>query len=362
MEQESDSTKTPSQFYYACRNNEIETVRRILDEQPLENLDQMESNGSTALHAACYYKHIEIIKLLLDRGFTRRVLNKYGNTPFDESESVEIQQLFTRPKTSNRFGGDVSNEREKLTWIVVDGNEQNVIQERIPDTYKGNRLEYGIFHGDKILQQLCANMPKIGVIRLLFRRATDEKDCTRLIQAYTAETDFYKRVDNYLLTQKDSAQTNVMSEFTDTIYFNNQVHEKYQFQGICYRSIRITSDNDLSIYKVGTKIINRTFISATKDRQFAEQYVRDRDKEKKYAIIFSFEIRYTNTALDVEHLSEFSNEKEVLIMNNCVFKVVHISTKSNFDVEIELRESKSARVDQQKDKQSGILGLFQSKK
>jgi hypothetical protein len=364
---EKSSNETPSDFYFACRNNDMETVRCLLDELPLEKLDHMEPNGSTALHAACYFKHIDIIKLLLDRGFTRRVLNKYDNTPFDESETEDIRQLFTRPKTSNRFGGDISYEREKLRWIVINGNEQNVIRDRAPDTYNGNRLEYGTFHGDKILQELGDNMPRIDAIRRLFRRAVDEKDCNRLIQAYTAETDFCNRVEDYVLTQKDdtksgsSSQTNFMSEFIDTIYFNRQLHQKYQFQGICYRSIRIKSDNDLNIYKIGTKIINRSFISTTKHRQFAEEYVRGRDNERKYVVIISFEIRQNNKALDIEKLSEFSHEKEVLIMNNSIFKVMRITPKSNFDVEIELRESKSTRVDQQKDKQGGILGLFHLK-
>jgi hypothetical protein len=363
MEETSIKTETPSQFYFACRSNDIETVRHLLDQHPLESLDRMEPNGSTALHAACYFKHIDIIKLLLHRGFTRRVLNKYDNTPLDESETEEIRELFTRPKTSNRFGGDVSHEQEKLKWIFIDGNKQNIIQHRVPDTYNGNRLTYGTFHGDKILQQLGADMPKVDVIRRLFRRAMDEKDCTRLIQAYTAETDFYNRVNNYLISQNEetevdsSTQRNVMSEFIDTIYFNRQLHEKYSFQGICYRGMKIISDNDLNIYKVGTKIINRTFISTTKDRQFTEHYIRERNQDNKYTVIFSFEIRQNHTALNIEYVSEFAHEKEILIMNKSIFKVMRITTKNTFDMEIELRESRSTRVEH-RDKQGGILGMF----
>ncbi|CAF0930724.1 unnamed protein product [Rotaria sordida] len=352
MGENSINNGSPSQFYFACRNNDIETVRRLLDEYPLEDLDKMESNGSTALHAACFYKNIDIVKLLLDRGFTRRVINKYNYKPLDECESEEIRQLFIRPKVSNRFGGDVSYEQEKLTWIIINKNEQNIIHDRVLDTYNGNRLEYKLFHGDKILQQLDNNMSKLDVIRRLFHRAINEKDCTRLIQAYTTDTDFSNQINNYLIRQSEEitndscTQVNVISEFIDTIFFNHQLHEQYQFQGICYRSIKIKSDNDLNIYRIGTKLINRTFISATKDRQFAEKYVADRNAEKKYAAIISFEIRQFNTALDIENLSEFPNEKEILIMNKRIFKVIRIKMKNSFDVEIELRESKSTRVNQ----------------
>jgi hypothetical protein len=349
---------SPSEFYFACRNNDIQTVRRLLDEHPLENLDQMEPNGSTGLHAACFFKNIEIIQLLLDRGFTRRAVNRYKNTPFNESETDEIRELFKRPKTSNRFGGNVSYEQEKRIWFLIDGNEQHIVQYHASDTYDGNRLEYGLFNGEKILQKL-GNMPKIDVIRRLFHRAIYEKDCTRLVQAYTAETEFYNRVNDYLLLQiqqiiiDGSAQTNSMSEFVDTIYLNHQLHENYRFEGKCYRCLKINSHNELNIYKVGAKMINRTFISTTKDRQFIEQYIRDIENKGQNTIIISFEIRHSKTALDIEYISEFSHEKEVLIMNNSVFKVISVINKPNLYVEIELRESKLT--------QGGILKIFGKK-
>ncbi|CAF3333079.1 unnamed protein product [Rotaria socialis] len=364
MGESSNITETISEFYYACRNNDIATVRRLLDEYSLEDLDKMEPNGSTALHAACYYKNIDIVKLLLDAGFTRRVINKYKYMPFQESDSEEVHRLFVRPKTSNRFGGDISYEQEKRLWFIIDGNEQNVIYNRLPDIYNGNRLEYGTFHGDKILQQLDNyNMSKVGVIRRLFHRAINEKDCTRLVQAYTTDTDFFNIVNDYLVTKIEQNENNsnnpryVLSEFIDTIYCNHQLHQRYSFTGKCYRSMKIKSANDLNLYKIGAKLINRSFISTTKDRTFAEKYVSDRNAEKKYAAIVSFEIRYFNTALDIENISEFPHEKEVLMMNDKIFKVINITMKNNFDVEIELRESKSAKVDP-KAKQSTFLGFL----
>jgi ankyrin repeat protein len=339
--------QNPSEFYFACRNNDINTVRRLLDEHSLEDLDQMEPNGSTGLHAACFYKNIEIIQLLLERGFSRCVINKFNNMPADESETDEIRELFKRPKTSNRFGGHIPYEREKLLWIFIDGHDQHVIQYRTSDTYDGKRLEYGLFNGDKILQQLCNNMPKIDVIRRLFNRAIKEKDCTRLLQAFTAETDFYNRINNYLISCNEqminngSVQPNITSEFIDTIRLNQQLHKNYQFEGTCYRSIKIKSHNELNNYKVGAKLINRTFLSTTKDRQLAEEYVRDNEDGQENTVIISFKIRYSKTALDMEYISEYPHEKEILIMNNTIFKVIHVTTKPNLDVEIELRESKS---------------------
>ena len=342
-----DEEKTPSEFYFACRNNEIETVRRILDEQSVEDLDRMEPNGSTGLHAACFYKHDQIVQLLLERGFTRRTINKYESTPFGEATGV-IRNLFQRPKTSTRFGGNIPHEREKLIWISMEDNQQQASRYVVSDTYDGDRLEYGLFHCQQILQTLGSNMPKVDVIRRLFRRATEEKDATRLVQAYTAETDFYNRINNYLISQ--TVNTNdVISEFIDTIALNRQLHDKHHYEGLCYRSIRIKSHYELNIYKVGAKLITRCFLSTTKDRQLAEEYVRTgQDDEAKHSVLIIFEIRQKRTALDIEKLSEFPHEKEVLILNNKMFKVVRVTSKANLDVEIELRESKSRQVGKKK--------------
>ena len=342
MAEEVAKQETPSEFYYACRNNQVDTVRQLLTQSSLEQLDRMEPNGSTALHVACFHKHPEVVSLLLERGFTRRVRNKFENTPYDEAETDELKQLFTRSNVASRFGGDLGSGSEKLTWMIIDGNEQNVLHERPADTYHGNRLEYGTFHADRLLQQLGASMPKLDVVRRLLRRAIEEKDCKRLIQAFTTDTEFSQRINAYLLSPQDTGvQANGMSEFVDTIFFNHKLHEKYQYLGKCYRSVKLNSLSDLDFYKKDTKMVNRTYLSATKDRLLAKKYV----SEFPYVALLSFEIRQSSTCLDIESLSEFPHEKEVLIMNNSIFKVMQVITKNNFEMEIELRESKSARFE-----------------
>ncbi|CAF1190729.1 unnamed protein product [Rotaria sordida] len=337
MKKTSNEKQLASQFYFACRNDDFDLVMRLLNQHPLEDIDRMEPNGSTALHAACYYKNIDIVKILLERGFTRRVVNRFDNTPMDEANTEELRQLFLRPKTSNRFGGDISYEREKLIWISIDTNEKIIIQDPITDLYKGNRLDYGIFQADNIIKQLDG-MPKLDVIQRFFRRAVQEKDCTRLIQAYTAETDFYNHVNNYLLSRQ---QDNSLSQFVQIIYFNDSLHKKYSYEGTCYQSIIIDSEDQLNLFKKGTKILNRTFISTTRDRQIAEEYILDRNNQNKYIVMMIFKIRHCYTALNIKDMSEFPHEEEVLIMYDKIFKVAKITKQNNFYIEIELRDSKS---------------------
>ncbi|CAF0745149.1 unnamed protein product [Adineta steineri] len=328
---------TPSDFYFACRNNKLELVVQLLNDRPLEDIDRIEPNNSSALHAACYYKHADIIRLLLDRGFTRRVLNIHNELPIDEAGDEELRQLFHRSDLSNRFGGDISYEQEKLIWIVIDGTNQNLITKRMKDMYKGNRLEYGIFRGEEICQQL-SNMPKCDVIRRYFRQAMEEKNSTRLIQAYTAETNFYNYVNNYLLTRDEQ---NLLSQFIQTIYFNEKLHKNYSFKGLCYRSIRVDFEHELSLYTKGSKISNQTFISATRERLLADEYVSRRCNQRQYTIMMIFKIRHDRTALDIENISEFPHEEEILIMFDSLFEVKDVIQKDKFYYEIKLYEVKS---------------------
>jgi len=95
-----------SEFYIACRNGDFNTVQQLLPTMSDEQKNSLEPNGSTALHAATYYGHHDVVKLLLENGCATWILNKFKNTPYDEAKDEEMRQLFRRPDRngeSNRF-------------------------------------------------------------------------------------------------------------------------------------------------------------------------------------------------------------------------------------------------------------------
>jgi ankyrin repeat protein len=97
---------TPSEFYLACRNGDLATVQRLLPNMSYEQKNRIESNGSTALHAATYFGHHAIVKLLLENGCATWLRNKYDNTSYDEAKDEEMRKLFHRAdrnNDSNRF-------------------------------------------------------------------------------------------------------------------------------------------------------------------------------------------------------------------------------------------------------------------
>jgi hypothetical protein len=68
--------------------------------------NRVEPNGSTALHAASYFGHHTIVKLLVGNGCATWIRNKYNNAPCDEAQDDEMRQLFRRPNRddgSHRF-------------------------------------------------------------------------------------------------------------------------------------------------------------------------------------------------------------------------------------------------------------------
>ncbi|CAF4002511.1 unnamed protein product, partial [Rotaria sp. Silwood1] len=78
-----------------------------------EDLNQLEPNGSTALHAASYGGHVEIVRLLLNKlGCRRDRRNRYGLTAYEEAFSEEVRRLFHRPDGRNRFCPENDDDHE----------------------------------------------------------------------------------------------------------------------------------------------------------------------------------------------------------------------------------------------------------
>ena len=110
------SSNQVSDFYMACRNNNIEKVKELINTLSVEEMNHLEGSGTTALHVACYYGHVEIVRLLLQvNGLNRTILNKYGCLAYDEAAKAEIKDLFKRYPGSDRF---VANSG-KVEWLLV---------------------------------------------------------------------------------------------------------------------------------------------------------------------------------------------------------------------------------------------------
>lgn len=107
-----------SKFYKACRNGNLKQVKNLLQTLSLNEIDRVEPNGSTALHASCHYGHLDIVRALLERGVSRRPLNKNNRTPEDEAfNNEQIKALFRR--SSSGMKDRFVSKTPDLQWMIT---------------------------------------------------------------------------------------------------------------------------------------------------------------------------------------------------------------------------------------------------
>jgi hypothetical protein len=311
-----------SDFYLACRVGDLDTVRRLLDTLSLDTLNHIEPNGSTALHAASYHGHIDIVRLLLEKGAQRRLLNKFNLTPVDEAQTDEMKKLFNRTATTvtKRFVGETPQVECSKAGLhsayTAFGNWDNPVEF---ESIKAASEEISYAHE----LQDAAGMDQI---RHFLHMAVEADDYTYFLRAYTAETDFYKRLNRLY------AQTNLGYTETDrnkwfikfsTVLKGNWHMRKYWWTGMCFRGLQMT-DNDLAEFKVGEMITNKAFMSTSKNSEIAVAFA-SKVVSGMRAVLCVYCIQHHEIAMDISSLSEYSKEEEVLIFPNIPFKLVDIT-------------------------------------
>ncbi|CAF1318142.1 unnamed protein product [Didymodactylos carnosus] len=119
-----DQTQSPnvtavSDLYTACGNGDTQRVEQILkrivhDEQ----LNRVEPNGSTTLHAAAYFGHKEIVELLLQQKYiSTTIINRYGNIAEEESADDDIRTLFQDRKNADNT--TITNDKERFQFYEI---------------------------------------------------------------------------------------------------------------------------------------------------------------------------------------------------------------------------------------------------
>ncbi|CAF3822875.1 unnamed protein product [Rotaria sp. Silwood1] len=187
----------------------------------------------------------------------------------------------------------------------------------------------------------------IDKISYLFDKAAKEKDPKYLIQAYTAETDFY-RILNLNLAQAqliniESFQIEINQHCTSIvgILTHHSFFDPFDFRGECYRGMSIKK-SELDKYKKGSRILTKSFLSSSQTRDVAINFAVTSASSGTISILCIYNIRNRRSGLNLEQISEFPNEKEVLIMPYTAFKVIDVSyldgDTTKIRAEIKLKE------------------------
>ena len=335
------SSNVCSEFYWACRNNDIKKVERLLKTMTLNEVDKLEPNGSTALHAASYYGHKDIVKLLLKAGADRAVPNKFNNLPYDEAKNNEIKHLFFRVPNSNRLvsnTGAIDWELISNTVLETATEERSIIKSLYDNTTGVTSIAKMFEKIEKnYINTELTNFDGIESIRRFFEKATQEQDPKWIIKAYTAETDFYKILNNEIACGASKCQNE--RRYIIALLSYHPILDELSYIGTSYRAIQINTDN-IKKYQVDCSLMVKSFLSSSIDKKVAEWFLTQQESTNKQIhqrgitkidgtlinswIMCIYYIRYRRTALKIEELSQYANEGEILIMPYTVFKVKKI--------------------------------------
>jgi hypothetical protein len=330
-----------SDFYLACRYNKIEEVKKLLEKITRDEIDRVEPNGSTALHAAAYHGHQEIVRLLFEAGADRAIENKHKCFPFDEAADDETKQLFLRVPNTNRYVWNIGS----IEWELINDDaletareERNIIQSLYKHASKFTTVKRMFEKIDKnYIERGLANFDGIDYIKRFFRKATEEEDPTWIIKAYTAETDFYKILNREIAG--GAVQYQNERRYIIAILWHHPKLEPLTYTGRSYRVMQVNFD-DLQKYQANCSLMTKSFVSSSVDQKVAELFLyrkEEAEEEKKRQIrcrvdgkfikiwiMCIYNIKDRRTALHIENSSQYANEAEVLIMPYTVFTVKSI--------------------------------------
>ncbi|CAF3698694.1 unnamed protein product [Rotaria sp. Silwood1] len=307
----------------------------------LDEINKLEPNGSTAFHVAAYRGHEEIVELLLQKGASYTTMNRYDCTPLDEAKSDKIKQMIRRRMNKTRF---IS---ESIEWILQTDKADFQAHQywKKLETYGRDPQFHKLIEYIKrnYLEKDLQSIEDIDIVIKYFNIAINKRDPVYLLQAYTAETGFYSTL-NIHLTQLHlenlTDNENLSRAYYIGIIARHPKFETFSYTGKAYRGMMITN-NDLKQYEIGTRILTKTFSSSSKLLDIALGFLADKcHTDDQLSTICTYEIRNQRTALDIQDISLFQYEAEVLILPYSAFKIIDIQINKDKlpNVEIRLKE------------------------
>ncbi|CAF3976393.1 unnamed protein product [Rotaria sp. Silwood1] len=330
-----------SDFYVACQNGDLTTVESLISSMSLKEINRLESNGSTALHAATSNGHTSIILLLLMKGVSRCIVDKHNKTPIDYTPTTDVKQLFDRSITAmkERY---IQEDTPQIKWASSRKHRDEVACDNYCEYMRPSALSEitrtVIDHIDTFIHSAGMNQ-----IHYFIEKAIETKDTSYLLRAYTAEIDFYRKLNFQLAALGEDTWSRHMDDQSNkwARIFAGQIAkdptlDKYRWTGRCYRGMRMTAEelHQYNLNSLNRPYSNLAFLSTSKKRHVAERFACI-PSSGKLAAICTYDITDRRVALDIHSISEFPDEEEVLIIPNMVFKVLAI--KDDNPIEIALQ-------------------------
>ncbi|CAF1597293.1 unnamed protein product [Adineta ricciae] len=258
------------------------------------------------------------------------------------------------------------------------------------DRFTASSLEWTLsgFDGVLKLAQITSNLPKCSINETVekiqaakeleggcemdkvneeLNRASANNSIDSLLRAYTIESDFYKTLNKNLakclnpleigeffhVAASVAMGTHVKLDVDWPLYFvssiwhyvNTPNRSRNQFIGRTYRGMKITKE-DFASYRINSFIIQKTFTSTSKQRLTAESFMGENELGKVSALCtYVLDSPTTNYSIDLQDISIYPDEEEVLIPPIATFKITRIvqNTKTGvYEIELSLITDKRA--------------------
>jgi hypothetical protein len=339
------SQSQPSSLYFACRNGDVKTVTNLLSQLTKDDLDQIEPNGSTALHAASYYGHTAIVRLLLNRGCSTTIQNKFDKTPMDEAANEEIHQLFVKQQNSSEYELE-DDSPPKSDRLEIYPNLNNKDKSNLATCIAKTRLRTYRIHKYQIegvnntaqlerifKKHVSEKAPEAEEAMIVLQKFRETKNTVHLVELYLMETFVYKPpiIDDTFLIE---------------MYVNLTKFSEKPFRGILYSGHRATNEH-LDPYRwafknSGSLLETRRVLSTSLEWRIAKMFAKSEDKY--IGVIFTYDFPnecYTVMNLnqrknDLRSLEYFEYEQEAIILPGTFFAVTSISEPKKGFLEVRM--------------------------
>jgi hypothetical protein len=369
-------------FIEACQSGDIDRVTVLLKTITLAEINKADwITGDTPLHLATYHGHIDIVRLLLNYGAMRNILNYEKQNPVNYASTTEMKKLFKRSTNNNssRFVSNDSNEEIEWSQSSLDAI-QFYMEYESGMSYTG---QWDIIQTVEALQKApeLENISGLDLVWNLIEQAREKTDAKYLIRAYTVESKFYKIL-NQKLTQRhlkksvnhdenhqiQTLMQNTMKMFnqdfamsqslmteklqTDNSKITDWVHHYmgtiyslidqsiFQFTGLTYRGMWIKEEKLFHYSKDQLYICNKTLTSTSKNYKIAKRFIDESiPSSGQIPVICMYLIdSYTSfKAMDIHTISEYPDEEEVIIFPGIPFEIRKIDMNTTMNIiEIEL--------------------------
>ena len=354
---------------YFNSNNKIKTIGRFDRNVPFDIISRFEYNEVVQLlipnHALASFENISSQQLTLNHLLNTEQIQKliWDNSNLDNFEDHTQNNDYIESSLNRDYLIKQAKElRAQIDLYKTYDNQHHFVTKLLIEI-----IEYYI--NQYLVQQEHFSEEDTLNIENYFQKAIEEQNYLKyFIKAYTLTNNFhhvlnkhlalyflhYFNTPSYSSMKTNHRLINCLAHIVTLLIYHPDIH-KYRFNGITYRGL-LMKQNHLKSYSIGNHILNKSFVSTSKNRSVAQLFAdfkQQNDQDfMEIPVLLKYTIKNNETGIDIENLSMVRDEEEVLILPFSVFEVTNriencSDTSTRMFIEIDLEECQQTDYQEQ---------------